>query len=247
MKPKAVRLFIGTPCFGGMVTTRYLQSICALLCHNIPNLNVSIKTVAYESLVTRGRNTIVAAFLDLPAETHLMFIDADIGFSVPQLQRMLNFDQDVVAGMYPLKAIDYDNAAFQRAAAGEPLQTAQLRYVGTPLSVEDRETRDGFVTAEYAGAGFLMIKRRVLEQMAARYPQTHYKTAHNSAVNNPSPNLFALFDCMIDPATGHYLSEDYAFCKRWRDLGGTIWLDTQSKLTHVGPHDFVGDARMRFR
>jgi hypothetical protein len=247
MKAKAVRLFIGTPCFGGMVTTRYLQSICALLCHNIPNLNVSIKTVAYESLVTRGRNTIVAAFLDLPAETHLMFIDADIGFSVQQLQRMLNFDQDVVAGMYPLKAIDYDNAAFQRAAAGEPLQTAQLRYVGTPLSGEDRETRDGFVTAEYAGAGFLLIKRRVLEQMAAKYPETHYKTAHNSAVNNPSSNLFALFDCVIDPATGHYLSEDYAFCKRWRDLGGAIWLDSRSKLTHVGPHDFVGDARIRFR
>jgi hypothetical protein len=25
------------------------------------------------------------------------------------------------------------------------------------------------------------------------------------------------------------------------------WLDTQSQLTHVGPHDFEGDASVRFR
>jgi hypothetical protein len=246
MKENQVRLFIGTPCYGGVVTTRYMQSVCALLCHKIPNLNVSIKTVACDSLITRGRNTIVAAFLDLPHETHLMFIDADIGFSVDQVQRMLNFDQDVVAGMYPLKTIDYDQAAFKRAAAGESLQTAQLRYVGTPCEGDERRSANGFVSGVYAGAGFLLMKRRVLELMAAKYPETHYTAAHNAALANPSRNLFALFDCLIDRETGHYLSEDYAFCNRWRALGGTIWLDTQSKLTHVGPHDFLGDATARF-
>jgi hypothetical protein len=246
MKGNQVRLFIGTPCYGGMVTSRYMQSICALLCHKIPNLNVSIKTVAYESLITRGRNTIVAAFLDLPAETHLMFIDADIGFSVDKVQRMLNFNQDVVAGMYPLKRLDYDLAALQRAANGEPLQTAQLRYVGLPCEGEERKTMNGFVTGVYAGAGFLMIKRRVLELMAAKYPETHYTGADNSAIPSESPNLYALFDCLIDRETGYYLSEDYAFCSRWRALGGTIWLDSRSKLTHVGPHDFVGNTVARF-
>jgi hypothetical protein len=246
VKEKQVRLFIGTPCYGGMVTQRYVQSICALLTHKIPNLHVSIRFLAYESLVTRGRNTILADFLDLPAETHLMFIDADIGFGVDQVQRMLAFDQDVVAGMYPLKRLDYDNAAFQRAADGEPLQTAQLRYVGLPCEGEERKAVNGFVTGVYAGAGFLMIKRRVLELMAAKYPETHYTAAHNTAQPNQSANLFALFDCLIDPQTGHYLSEDYAFCNRWRALGGTVWLDTRSRLTHVGPHDFVGNAGVRF-
>jgi hypothetical protein len=82
--------------------------------------------------------------------------------------------------------------------------------------------------------------------MAAKYPETHYTASHNASLANPSRNLFALFDCLIDCETGHYLSEDYAFCSRWRALGGTIWLDTRSKLTHVGPHDFVGDPRARF-
>jgi hypothetical protein len=246
MNGNQVRLRIGTPCYGGVVTTQYMQSICSLLCHKIPDLQVSIVTVAYESLITRGRNAIVAGFLDQPAETHLMFIDADIGFSVDQVQRMLNFNRDVVAGMYPLKLLDYDEAAFQRAASGEPLQTAQLRYVGVPCEGEERETTDGFVTGVYAGAGFLLIKRRVLELMAEKYRETRYTAAHDSALPSQSPNLFALFDCLIDRETGSYLSEDYAFCSRWRALGGTIWLDSRSKLTHVGPYNFVGNTIARF-
>jgi hypothetical protein len=51
---------------------------------------------------------------------------------------------------------------------------------------------------------------------------------------------------MIEPLSGEYLSEDYAFCHRWRSLGGKLWLDTQSRLTHVGPREFHGDASVRF-
>lgn len=242
----ARRLYIGTPCYGGLVTQRYMQSMCALLMQRVPGLHVSLQLLAYESLVTRGRNTILGAFLDQPEETHLMFVDADIGFTVEQVLRMLDFDQDVVAGMYPLKRLDYDNAAFQRAAEGEPLQTAQLRYVGLPCEGRERKEKDGFVTGVYAGAGFLMMKREALEAMAEYYPETHYRGAHNTAHPNSSPNLYALFDCMIDRKSGDYLSEDYAFCQRWRAMGGTVWLDTRSRLTHVGPHDFIGDASVRF-
>ena len=55
-----------------------------------------------------------------------------------------------------------------------------------------------------------------------------------------SPHRYALFECMIDPDTGEYLSEDFAFCRRWTDLGGEIWLDLESKLIHVGQYGFVG-------
>ena len=50
---------------------------------------------------------------------------------------------------------------------------------------------------------------------------------------------------MIEPETGHYLSEDYTFCRRWRDIGGEIWLDTQGSLIHVGTQDFVGQPALR--
>ena len=37
------------------------------------------------------------------AATHLLFIDADIGFTPAQVIEMLRFDQSFVAGVYPLK------------------------------------------------------------------------------------------------------------------------------------------------
>ena len=45
---------------------------------------------------------------------------------------------------------------------------------------------------------------------------------------------------------GTYLSEDFAFCKRWTDMGGEIWADLNSKLTHVGPMTFHGDLSSQF-
>jgi hypothetical protein len=60
-----------------------------------------------------------------------------------------------------------------------------------------------------------------------------------------SSNLFALFDCMIEAETGVYLSEDYSFCERWRKIGGEIWVDTRSKLSHCGAYEFVGEGGAR--
>jgi hypothetical protein len=55
-----------------------------------------------------------------------------------------------------------------------------------------------------------------------------------------------LFECAIDPQSGVYLSEDYAFCARWRALGGEIWLDLHSRLTHTGTSSYEGDCAGRY-
>ncbi len=104
--------------------------------------------------------------------------------------------------------------------------------------------RDGFAKVRYAGTGFLMIRRSVLTALCAAHPELRYR--RTSSTTDPlgnSPHRFALFDCMIDQASGVYLSEDYAFCRRWTDLGGEIWVDVASKLNHVGPDHF----RRQFR
>ena len=128
-------LVVATPCFGGMVSQRYMQSAIALLLYGAQTgMAVSIELFGYDSLITRSRNALVARFLDMPTATHLLFVDADTGFTVDQVLRMLRFDQDIVAGMYPLKLIDWDSAALARARGGEPVETAPLRYVGTPYA-----------------------------------------------------------------------------------------------------------------
>jgi hypothetical protein len=208
-------------------------------------IQVSLEMLGYESLITRGRNALVAKFLDTPAATHLLFIDADIAFEPEQALRMLRLNEDVVAGMYPLKAIFWDAAAVERVRAGEHPNTAPLHYVGVPCEGPEREERDGFVTALYAGTGLMMIRRAALERMIAAFPETRYSAAHTQPVPSGSPNQYALFDCMIDPETRHYLSEDYAFCQRWRSLGGRIWLDTRGTLVHIGQHEFLGRPQLR--
>jgi hypothetical protein len=240
-------LIVATPCYGGMVTQRYMQSCMGLLqLGGRLGLRVSIELLGYESLITRGRNALVARVLDCPGASHLMFIDADIGFDPAQVVRMLNFGEDVVAGMYPLKLIGWDAAALARAGDGEAADTAALRYVGAPCTGAALERREGFVTGDYAGTGFMLIRRAVLERMIAAYPETRYTAAHTAAAPSRSANQYALFDCMIDPDTGEYLSEDYTFCRRWRDIGGRLWLDTRGALIHVGAHEFAGQPGERF-
>ena len=50
------------------------------------------------------------------------------------------------------------------------------------------------------------------------------------------PEYIALFDCMNDPQSRRYLSEDYAFCRRHQIRGGDVWADTESPLAHVGSY-----------
>ncbi|MCW2316335.1 hypothetical protein SAMN06265338_101618 [Rhodoblastus acidophilus] len=242
-------VFIATPCYGGMVTQRYMYSTVGLL--NLGRelgFKVSLNLLGNESLITRGRNLLVSRFLDDPTATHLLFIDADIGFDPQQVARMLAFDQDVVAGMYPLKLLDW-NDGLQRAVAGEAVETAPLRYVGAPCEGDEAESLDGFVTGTYAGTGFMMIKRAALLRMASAYPQLRYTASHAGTIRTGGPSLsanqYAFFDCMVEPDTGVYLSEDYTFCRLWRNAGGKVWLDTLGALIHVGPHEFHGAPAAR--
>ena len=238
-------IVIATPCFGGMVSQRYMVSAIGLLqLGSSLGVKVTLDLLGYESLITRGRNILASRFLDDPTATHLLFIDADIGFDPAQVFRMLRFDDDVVAGMYPLKRHDW-NSGMGHAVNGEALETAPLRYVGAPCEGEDAENCDGFVSATYAGTGFMLIRRQVFSRMMAAYPHLRFSAAHVAAAPSLSPNQYALFDCMIEPETGVYLSEDYTFCRRWRDLGGRIWLDTQGRLIHVGQYEFSGDPGCR--
>ena len=242
-----VRLFVATPCYGGLVTQRYMQCMFAFLQYSASvGVSVQLELLGYESLITRGRNTLVTKFLDDPSLTHLMFIDADIGFEADQILRMLAFEQDVVAGMYPLKVLEWKAEAIDRLRAGEALEQAPLRFVGTPCDGNERQSQDGFVTASYAGTGFMLIKRCVFEKMIQHYTHLRYTAAHTAAAPSLSPNQYALFDCIIDAKSGEYLSEDYAFCQRWRALGGKVWLDTESRLMHIGPHEFFGSPKTRF-
>ena len=235
-------VMIATPCYGGLLNQGWVESIIQLTTY-APQNDFAVTTVmnGHDSLITRSRNKLVSVFLDNPQATHLMFIDADIVFKPEYIKRMLAFDQDVVAGMYPVKNIDW--SAVQKKLSPnmtqDQLQEAGLNLVGLPYPKPEGEERDGFVTAAYAGTGFKLIKRGVFEKMIAAFPETKYSVAQTfPRTTANSGNQYALFDCFIDKMTGVYLSEDFAFCQRWRQIGGKIWLDTKSPLTHIGVYKY---------
>jgi len=110
-----------------------------------------------------------------------------------------------------------------------------------PCEPAEREVEAGLVTAIYAGTGFLMVTRTAIARMIDAYRRPLPGHPRLAAADGPERERYALFDTMIHPETGEYLSEDYAFCHRWRAIGGRIWLDTQCRLTHVGSFEFHGN------
>ncbi|HEX4227093.1 MAG TPA: hypothetical protein VHZ07_00375 [Bryobacteraceae bacterium] len=190
----------------------------------------------------------MADFLTNEDATHLIFIDADIGFEPEQVFRLMEFDADVTAAIYPIKSIDWKKVGALATAGTAPLESAALSYMVEFTDRERIQVKNGFARVSYAGSGFLMIRRHVLLAMIECYPQLRY--GHDHKPNDKlagSPWRFALFNCMIDEATGVYLSEDFSFCKRWCDMGGEIWADLESRLTHVGTVSFCGDVATQFR
>ena len=181
-------IMIATPCYGGQMTHVFVHSLLDLLAYGGKHgLRFGLLTAAHDSLVPRARNSLVSTFLGSVA-THLMFIDADIGFTPEALHRLISFDAELACGMYPIKNLDWSRVhATDPNATEEQLRESALHFVGTPCVGEERETRDGFVTATHAGAGFMLMKRVALEKMVRAYPETKYRSMQTFPRRRPSP------------------------------------------------------------
>jgi hypothetical protein len=239
------RILIATPCYGGLVTDYYLMSLLNLTrlldARAIP---FDFRTVS-SSLITLARNNFASAVLQDPGFSHLLFIDADLGFDPNALLRYLAFDKDVACGVYPLKRLDTATLRASTAANDAVAEAASYLYSSTISFRADNQPVDGFLRAEYGATGFMLINRRVFEKMAQAYPDLRYRSDHAVAAAHaaePATALehrYAFFDTMI--SDGQSLPEDYSFCKRWRAIGGEIWIDLESRFSHVGAHVFRGD------
>ena len=189
--------------------------------------------------------------------THLFFIDADIEFNPEDILRMVAYDKPIVVGAYPKKAINW--GSIMEATRNDPNETPETieghssNYVVNFDFVLDTEGNrtpqvqiiDNLVKLKDAGTGFMCIKKDVIQQMFDWYPETKYVNDINVDMKF-EPFMYALFDCIIDPESRRYLSEDYTFCRRWQDKGGEVWLDPRTALNHVGHYTFRGNIRKLF-
>lgn len=246
-----IDLVIATPCYGGVVAANYTLALLSTVMRLQPLLRrINIAMIANESLVTRARNTLMAQFLADPNTTHLMFIDADVEWSPEAVLDLLLAEKEVVAGAYPMKTLNWQAMAeaARRGGAAKELRDWSSVYVLNFEGGAPPKDPGALVPVQDIGTGFLLIERGVLERLCAALPELRYRNTPAVQAERGIPEwCVALFDTMIEPSTGLYLSEDYAFCRRWQALGGQIWLDRRIKLNHVGTHRFDGNPEAIWR
>ena len=244
------RIFIATPCYGGMLTEAYFRSMVRTLTffnqHQIP---IAFGTIANESLVTRARNVLVAYFLQ-SNYTRLLFIDADIEFQVEDVLKLIAHNKDVCVGAYPKKGVNWQRIREAIMTNGNaPMDDRTIAASGSDYAINFKfvnadmkqiAIENGVIKLHDGATGFMMIKREAIDKMIVAYPELKY----NNDLNTP-PDLqdffYAFFDTMIDPKDRRYLSEDYTFSRRWQDIGGDIWLDPSISLNHFGSFNFQGN------
>ena len=248
-------IFIATPCYGGQIGDPYFRSMMrmAILCNKY-DIPYTVSTLANESLITRGRNTLVSFFMENKEATHLFFVDADIEFNPEDMLRMVAYDKPIVCGAYPKKAVNWHSIV--EAARVNPEETAETieghssNYVVNFEFVHDDkgnktpqvQIKDNLVKLKDAGTGFMCIQRQVFEKMFEKYADLKYVNDIN-VDNKFEPYMYSLFVTIIDPESRRYLSEDYTFCRRWQEMDGDVWLDPRTGLNHVGHYTFRGNIR----
>lgn len=251
MKQKPLKIYIGTPCYGGNLQVGYFNSIMELNT-NFTKLGVPFVMVpiANESLIPRARNGIVARFMADKEGTHLIFIDADITFPWQAVLKLVLMDCDLSGGCYPKKMLNWDKVRANLKNDIEMpegvLMAKSLDYVFNPVyQIIDGKTtahvQNNMVKVKDLGTGFMMIKRDVFDIMMYQYSDLKYN--NNVAgyhVEGGDDYFYSLFDTEIDPKSKVYLSEDYLFCQRWRETGGNCFLDLSISLNHTGNMDFRG-------
>jgi len=213
---RTTKVHIAMPCYGGMLTESTFMSFIKWA-NTARQLNIdwTLETMVNESLISRARNTLTAKFLHMQDATHLMFIDADIGWEPWHLLVLLNRDVDVIGGLYPMKTM--------------PIKWVVNGFEGA------EEGPDGFQEVSKAGTGFLLMKKGVFEKMKTHPAVKQYK---NDIGLDPKydKHLKTYFDTAV--RQNRYYSEDWTFCENWRDIGGQGWVGKRVLLKHTRTYVF---------
>jgi hypothetical protein len=238
---KDAKILVATPCYGGQCSTEYMLSMTKLAAMSAHyGINIGIQTISNESLISRARNTLSSMFLSDPEATHLMFIDADIGFDPNDVFKLVLRDKDVVAGTYPKKSINWESVktSASSGASIEEIKRSALTYTygkrnpDQTLTTEAVLDRTKLVEADAIGTGFVMIKRGVFETIQEAIPDEWHINEHTNE------KVYEFFSTGIDKINRISVGEDWLFSYQWKALGGEIWVDGSINLKHIGTHVF---------
>jgi hypothetical protein len=238
------KLFVATPMYGGMCAGYYMQSVIQLMTTCQGNgVNVHFSFMFNESLITRARNSLAATFLKTEC-THLMFIDSDIRFRAEDVIHMIRAEKDILCGIYPKKEINWYQvkAAMDRGVPFDQLKNHTGSFVVNLVDYVGEVTVPIGIPVEIfnGGTGFMLIKREVFEKMADVVPEYANDVIDLSGQMKQLEPIKEYFTTSIEPGTNRLLSEDYHFCRTWREMGGKVYAAPWCQLAHIGTYAFEG-------
>lgn len=251
MAPSQIRrpgIYVATPAYGASCYMPYvtamlsLQNACAQAGIGFNHFYVTGTALLHEQ-----RNVAVAAFRHRSDLSHLLFVDADLGFDGRDIVRMVYEKRDVVVGPYPAKHMNWE--AIVRVArmnpAWSPEQVAihAADYATNIYGLDGQEHLAGDTLNEIScgGAGLMLLTHAALERFAKAYPDAsgRFPDAYRRLV--PDVDTIVEYFSFGREPDGRILSEDITFCKKWREIGGRIFAAPWVRTVHVGPYYFQGD------
>ncbi|MCC6948634.1 MAG: hypothetical protein IT539_12780 [Bradyrhizobiaceae bacterium] len=234
------KICVATPAYGDTVYTPYVQSLLrlqrALMRRGDQMQHVSISFAE----VSEARNFLLTYWFDKTDASHILFVDADMGFEPQLVFDMLALEKPMVGMIYPRRQVDLARIA-ELAAKGEPPARAIARahdFIIRPLKGKTPRRERGFLEVEGCGAGLLLVSRGCIAEMLRKRPLLSDRAAKkNSPLARDLDRLIRAFDPLT--VDGARLSEDFSFCHRWHaQCGGEIWARADRAVTHIGPHRF---------
>lgn len=235
-----IKITVATPAFGEMFYTPYVQSVLKLqnALHQ-RKWSMLYSSVGY-AYVGDARNYLLTQWFDKSDATHLLFVDADMGFEPQLILDMIEFNKPVTGVIYTKRQIDVKKLA-ALAAKGETEAYAIARahnFIVRHLQGRPPRRIRGFMEVAACGTGIMLIQRSAIATMLKTLPginDTDAKRTCPLAVK--LDRMIRAFD--IATVNGVPLLDDFAFCHRWQTLcKGELWARMDQSVTHIGLHKF---------
>lgn len=233
-----MKLFIATPMYGGIAKNNYTISMQNLVVKlSQAGHSIVTTTIGNESLITRARNTLAHKFMKTDCDA-LLFIDADHGWDADDVVRMVESGKDFIGAIYPMKGLNWENIKLAAITGMQNLEEYSGIFAINLLPESQEFNSQQPFKVKDIGTGMLFLTRKVFEDL-----KPHCKQYKNNNVGNTGIEFNELvteyFITFIDE-NGILLSEDYALCRMWQNLGGEVWSAPWVRITHSGDYNFAG-------
>src|SRR5580700_9631941 len=105
------KIMIATPAYGEVFYTPYVSSMLKLTrALQKRGIDFAFNAISY-SEIAESRNFLLTHWYDKTDASHLLFVDADMGFPAAAITEMIDFDKPLVGAVYPKRTLDVKKVA----------------------------------------------------------------------------------------------------------------------------------------